>query len=121
MPKSLAEVFTDLAGCREVKTALLNAAVQRQLISLLDGLKLTVTGAGPLAKAMVMRGGVSLKEIDPADLSSRLVSGLYLAGEILDLAGPCGGYNMQWAFSSGFLAGQSAAARLNSIRKGIPS
>lgn len=121
MPKSLAEVFTDLAGCREVKMAVLSAASQRLLISLLDGLKLTVTGAGPLAKAMVMRGGVSLKEVDPSDLSSRLVSGLYFAGEILDLAGPCGGYNMQWAFSSGFLAGQSAAARLNSTRKGIPS
>lgn len=121
MPKSVAEVFTGLAGCREVKMALLNAAAQRQLTVLLGELKLTVTGAGPLAKAMVMRGGVSLKEVDPADLSSRLVYGLYLAGEILDLAGPCGGYNMQWAFSSGFLAGQSAAAQLNSTRKGIPS
>ena len=121
MPKSLAEIFTDLAGCREVKMAVLSAASQQQLTGLLDGLKLTVTGAGPLAKAMVMRGGVSLKEVDPSDLSSRLVSGLYLAGEILDLAGPCGGYNMQWAFSSGFLAGHSAAARTNSTRKGIPS
>ena len=118
MPKSLAEIFTELSGCREVKMAVLGAAAQRQLTGLLDGLKLTVTGAGPLAKAMVMRGGVSLKEVDPADLSSRLVSGLYLAGEILDLAGPCGGYNIQWAFSSGFLAGHSAAARSNSKQKG---
>ena len=116
MPKSLAEIFTGLCGCRQVKAAELNAAARRQLIAMLDSLKLTVTGAGPLGKAMVMRGGVSLKEVDPADLSSRLVSGLYLAGEILDLAGPCGGYNMQWAFSSGFLAGHSAAVQLNSTQ-----
>ena len=118
MPKSLAEILTELSGCREVKMAILNAAARQQLIRLLDGIKLTVTSAGPLAKAMVMRGGVSLKEVDPSDLSSRLVQGLYFAGEILDLAGPCGGYNMQWAFSSGFLAGHSAAARLNSKMKG---
>ncbi len=121
MPKSLAEVFTELSGCREVKTAVLGASARQRLIRLLDGMKLTVTSAGPLAKAMVMRGGVSLKEVDPADLSSRLADGLYFAGEILDLAGPCGGYNMQWAFSSGFLAGHSAAIRLNSKLKGKSS
>ncbi|MBQ6597151.1 MAG: aminoacetone oxidase family FAD-binding enzyme [Lentisphaeria bacterium] len=121
MPKSLAEVFTDLSGCREVKMAVLSAAARQQLIRLLDGMKLNVTSAGPLAKAMVMRGGVSLKEVDPADLSSRLVDGLYFAGEILDLAGPCGGYNMQWAFSSGFLAGHSAAIHSNSKLKGESS
>ena len=101
--------------------AVLSAAARQQLIRLLDGIKLNVTSAGPLAKAMVMRGGVSLKEVDPADLSSRLVDGLYFAGEILDLAGPCGGYNMQWAFSSGFLAGHSAAIHSNSKLKGKSS
>jgi predicted flavoprotein YhiN len=58
---------------------------------------------------MVTRGGVSLREVDPKTLQSRKVQGLYFAGEILDLDGPCGGYNLQWAFSSGWLAGQSAA------------
>ena len=81
-------------------------AVQRDtLLDNLTALPLTVYGAGPMGKAMAMRGGVSLKEIHPATLESRLVKGLYFAGEILDLAGPCGGYNMQWAFSSGRLAG----------------
>ena len=60
------------------------------------------------------------KLIQQPDILS-LVDGLYFAGEILDLAGPCGGYNMQWAFSSGFLAGHSAAARLNSKLKGKSS
>ena len=118
MPRSLARIFTGSCGCTEVKTAVLGAESRRQLLAMLDGLKLTVKSVGPLEKAMVMRGGVSLKEVDPVDLSSRLVSGLFLAGEILDLAGPCGGYNMQWAFSSGFLAGKSAAALMNSNRKG---
>ena len=121
MPRSLARVFTGSCGCSELKTAVLGADAHRKLIAMLDGLELTVKSVGPLEKAMVMRGGVSLKEVDPATLSSRLVSGLYLAGEILDLAGPCGGYNMQWAFSSGFLAGKSAADYLNSNRKGIIS
>ena len=73
------------------------------------GCELTLTGAGPLSKAMAMRGGISLKEIDPATLQSRLIPGLFFAGEIMDLTGPCGGYNIQWAFSSGRLAGASAA------------
>ena len=60
-------------------------------------------------KAMAMSGGVSLKEVNPKTMESRLVSGLYFAGEILDLAGPCGGYFIQFSFSSGYLAGLSAA------------
>lgn len=56
-------------------------------------------------KAMITRGGVSLKEIDPKTMQSRLIEGLYFAGEVVDIDGPCGGYNLQWAFSSGFLAG----------------
>jgi predicted flavoprotein YhiN len=57
-------------------------------------------------KAMVTRGGVSLKEVDPNTLESKLIKGLYFCGEVLDLDGPCGGYNLQWSFSSGALAGE---------------
>jgi hypothetical protein len=57
---------------------------------------------------MVTRGGVSLDEVDPRTLQSRLVTGLFFAGELLDVDGPCGGFNLQWAFSSGRLAGASA-------------
>jgi hypothetical protein len=56
---------------------------------------------------MVTRGGVALKEVDPKTLRSRLVPGLAFAGEILDLDAPSGGFNLQWAFSSGRLAGSS--------------
>ena len=58
----------------------------------------------------IMRGGVSLKGVQPETLESKHLRGLYLAGEMLDLDGPCGGFNLQWAFSSGHLAGCAAAA-----------
>ena len=109
LPRSIAETAAELCGCFEVKAANLSAEAGRDLIRFLAGCRLTLLGAGPMDRAMAMRGGVSLKEVDPATLSSRKVRGLYFAGEILDLAGPCGGYNMQWAFSSGFSAGDAAA------------
>ena len=58
---------------------------------------------------MVTRGGVALARVNPQTLESRLMPGLFFAGEVLDLDGPCGGYNLQWAFSSGMLAGTHAA------------
>jgi predicted Rossmann fold flavoprotein len=76
------------------------------LIKLLTATPLTVIGHAGFAAAMVTRGGVSLKQIKPETLESLLVKGLYFCGEIVDLDGPCGGYNLQWAFSSGHLAGQ---------------
>ncbi len=75
------------------------------LIKLLTATPLTIIGHAGFAAAMVTRGGVSLKQIKPETLESRLVKGLYFCGEIVDLDGPCGGYNLQWAFSSGHLAG----------------
>ena len=63
--------------------------------------------------AIVTMGGVSLKNIDPKTMQSKLVKGLYVAGELLDLDGPTGGYNLQIAFSTGYLAGKSAAQGLN--------
>lgn len=110
LPRSLAGAVTALAGCEETLSCRLSGASAEKLSSLLrDGIPLTVESAGPMEKAMAMSGGVSLKEIDPATMESRIVKGLYFAGEIMDLAGPCGGYNIQWAISSGRLAGQSAA------------
>jgi len=57
---------------------------------------------------MVTRGGVRLSEVDPATLASRVCPGLHFAGEILDLDGPCGGYNLHWSFASALLAGRAA-------------
>lgn len=81
----------------------------RELGRLVKGLPLSIRATEGFDHAMVTRGGVSLRSVRPETLESRLVRGLYFAGEILDLDGPCGGYNLQWAFSSGNLAGMSAA------------
>lgn len=81
------------------------APLRDRLIKLLAWTPLTVTGHGGFEQAMTTRGGVSLKEIRPETLESRLVKGLFFCGEVLNLDGPCGGFNLQWAFASGFLAG----------------
>lgn len=71
--------------------------------------RFSVSGYLPLEAAMVTAGGISLSEVDPRTMESRLVHGLHLAGEVLDLAADSGGYNLQAAFSTGWLAGISAA------------
>ena len=63
----------------------------------------------PFENAQVTAGGVDTRQIDPATMMSRIIPGLYFAGELADVDGMCGGYNLQWAWSSGYLAGSSAA------------
>ncbi len=81
---------------------------------LLKAYPVPVKGAHSLERAQVCSGGVSLSEVNPMTMESRLVPGLYFAGEILDVCGDCGGYNLQWAWSSGALAGRAASHRDNS-------
>jgi len=76
-----------------------------KLIKILAWTPLHVSGHDGFEKAMITRGGVSLKNINPKTMQSKLVEGLYFCGEVVDLDGPCGGYNLQWSFSSGYLAG----------------
>jgi predicted flavoprotein YhiN len=78
---------------------------------LLKAVCLNVTKPLPLASAMVTAGGVSLKEIDPHTMSSRLIKGLYFCGEVMDIDADTGGFNLQAAFSTGYVAGESAATR----------
>ncbi|MFA5334338.1 MAG: NAD(P)/FAD-dependent oxidoreductase, partial [Candidatus Omnitrophota bacterium] len=70
---------------------------------------LTITEPLPLEEAMVTCGGIPVKDIDPRTMGSRIVPGLYFAGEIIDASAASGGYNLQQAFSTGYLAGESAA------------
>jgi predicted flavoprotein YhiN len=81
---------------------------QKALAALLCGTPLTITRTEGFENAMVTSGGVSLKEVAPRTLASKLVGGLAFAGEVLDLDGPTGGFNLQWAFASGALAGRAA-------------
>jgi predicted flavoprotein YhiN len=74
----------------------------------IKGKEITIHGTRGFTKAEVTAGGVSLAEVDSRTMESKLVPGLYFAGEILDLDGPIGGYNFQAAFSTGVLAGLSA-------------
>ena len=105
--RSVAEILCSLCGCTQTMLCRLNGHSLELLKENLTRCPLALLGSGPMGSAMVMKGGVSLKEVDPSTMESRLVKGLYFAGEILDLDGPCGGYNIQWAFSSGALAGKS--------------
>ncbi len=77
-----------------------------KLIRLLVWTPLTINGHDGFKMAMITRGGIHLKEIDPYTMQSRRIKGLYFCGEIVNLDGPCGGYNLQWSFASGHLAGK---------------
>jgi len=90
----------------EVKLGKLEGAKKAKLISLLAWTPLHVIGHDGFKMAMITRGGISLKEIDPKSMQSRIVKGLYFCGEVMNLDGPCGGYNLQWSFASGYLAGK---------------
>jgi len=79
------------------------------IVSALKSRKLRVVGTKEWDNAQVTAGGVNTDEVNSKTMESRLVKGLYFAGEILDIDGECGGYNLQWAWSSGYVAGQSAA------------
>ena len=84
----------------------INAAERHRLLNFLKDCRLTLVATRDYNEAIVTQGGVSLKEIDPKTMESKLVKGLYFAGEVLDLDGDTGGYNLQMAFSTGWAAGQ---------------
>jgi predicted flavoprotein YhiN len=79
-----------------------------KLIDLLYDLRFKVTDSLGFADSQVTAGGVSIDEINSKTLESKLVEGLYFTGEVLDIDGRCGGFNLQWAWSSGYLAGLNA-------------
>lgn len=78
-----------------------------RLIQILTATPMSIIGHDGFKMAMITRGGISLKEIEPKTMQSKLIQGLYFCGEIVDLDGPCGGYNLQWSFASGYLAGKT--------------
>jgi len=78
------------------------------LVTTLKNFTLPITGTRPLAEAIVTAGGISLKEVNPKTLGSKLFTNLFIAGEVLDINGYTGGYNLQAAFSSGYVAGENA-------------
>ncbi|HHD77256.1 MAG TPA: aminoacetone oxidase family FAD-binding enzyme, partial [Campylobacteraceae bacterium] len=107
LPASVAAQLSILCGADPEKSfSALPGAVRERLVQMLAWTPMTVTGHDGFKMAMITRGGVSLKEIDPHTMRSKKIDGLYFCGEIVDLDGPCGGYNLQWSFAGGHLAGQ---------------
>jgi len=72
-------------------------------------MRFTIAQSRPLEEAIVTAGGVSIKEIDPKTMESKIIKGLYICGEVIDVDGKTGGYNLQAAFSTGWVAGTAAA------------
>lgn len=106
LTQAMAELICRESGIGGVQAAGFSAAGREALAGMLTAMSLRANATEGWRKAMVTRGGTALKKVDPETLRSRLLPGLYFAGEVLDLDGPCGGYNLQWAFSSGRLAGR---------------
>ncbi len=106
LPISLSLVLCKMADIDPYQGFTRQAGVARdRLIELLAWTPLTIIGHDGFKMAMITRGGISLKEIDPNTMQSKKCRGLYFCGEVVDLDGPCGGYNLQWSFASGYLAG----------------
>ena len=110
LPQKLIPVTISLSGIDPRKKINSITREERQsLIDVIRGLRLTLIGFRPLDEAIITKGGVSVKEIDPKTMASKKCAGLYFAGEVIDVDAYTGGFNLQIAFSTGNLAGRSAA------------
>ena len=110
LPQRLIAPVLDQAFIDEEKFVnQLSRAERRRLVDVLKAFTVPITGTRPIAEAIVTAGGVSLKEIDPKTMESKLIKGLFFAGEVMDIDGYTGGYNLQAAFSTGYAAGTFAA------------
>ncbi len=108
LPKSLIPVVVNLSGIeRDKKVNQISREERLHLCEVIKNLPLHVTGLRPVEEAIITRGGVSVKEINPTTMESKLVSGLFFAGEVIDVDAFTGGFNLQIAFSTGYLAGQN--------------
>ncbi len=109
--KRLIPVILTEAGITDHKRPAVQITPQEQerIAAILTDWRFRVKGNTGWPNAQVTAGGVDTREVNPETMESKLVRGLYLAGEILDIDGKCGGFNLQWAWSSGIIAGQSAA------------
>ncbi len=88
----------------------LTADERKKIVHILQDWRFEVTGTNGWTGAQATAGGIDVKEINQKTLESKRVPGLYFAGEVVDIDGDCGGYNLQWAWSSGYVAGESAAS-----------
>lgn len=110
LPRAMIPVFIKLSGIPEHQPInKITAKERRRMIELLKNFRLEIKSLRPPDEAIVTAGGVDIREIDPRTMESKLVPGLYFAGEVIDIDAITGGYNLQAAFSTGWVAGESAA------------
>lgn len=109
LPKSIIPVIINMSGINpHLKVNQISREQRASLIKAIKEFKLNITGFRPIEEAIITSGGVSVKEINPSTMESKLVNGLFFAGEIIDVDAYTGGFNLQIAFSTGFLAGENA-------------
>jgi predicted Rossmann fold flavoprotein len=114
LPKKLIPVCMDLTGIPADKPANQITSEERsELRSWLKDFRFRVTGYRSFNQAIITAGGIDLREVDPRTMASRIIDGLYFAGEVLDIDADTGGYNLQAAFSTGWLAGRSAIKEIS--------
>jgi len=112
LPSKAIMVFTRLSNIPADKLgAEINREERKRIVDQLTNFKLTVRRSRPIEEAIITSGGVALNEVNPKTMESKLIKGLFFCGEILDIDGDTGGYNLQAAFSTGYVAGQNASNR----------
>lgn len=106
LPKSIISVIIDRSGIDPHKKCnSVTKEERRRLVEVLKNFKLTITGKRPIKEAIITSGGVCVKQINPSTMESKLIPGLYFCGEVIDTDAYTGGYNLQIAYSTGYLAG----------------
>jgi len=115
LPHKMIDPFVEMTGIPPDHPGHQIGAAQRErLLALLKSLRFNIRGPLPISSAIVTAGGVALGEIDPRDMASRIIEGLFFCGEVMDLDADTGGYNLQAAFSTGYVAGEAAAEMVRS-------
>lgn len=116
LPQRLLPVVFHISGITErICASELTRAQRRSLVQALKALPLTIKGTRPIQEAIITRGGISVKEVQPSTMESKLVPGLYFAGELLDVDALTGGFNLQIAWSTGALAGMLKGAQKTEV------
>ena len=106
LPKKLIEPIIKLSGIdREKQVNSITKQERRKLVDLLQNFKIKINGFRPIEEAIVTSGGISIKEINPKTMESKIIKGLYFAGEVIDVDAYTGGFNLQIAWSTGYTAG----------------
>ncbi len=120
LPKSLIEPLIELSDINSEKYVnQITKEERNNFRNLLQNLLITVKRPRPISEAIVTSGGINVNEVNPGTMESKLVQGLYFAGEVLDIDGYTGGFNLQAAFSTGCLAGSYAASKINNLKRQV--